>query len=365
MAFSVENIFEKAATSIREGRLVEAEGQFKRVLEYQPKHVAALNLLAVLLTHLKRYSEAEHYVKSAIEVNSSSDVTFYNYGIILRALERPLEALEYFGKALAINAFVPETWNNCGTVLNDLSRHDDAIVRFDRAIEIKPDYAEAFYNKGKSLVKLGRLEAASSAFDRALALKPDMAETWAARGYLFSKLKRHGEARAAYLRAHALNPNMLEAVNPQVCWLLSEGKIAEALNLARRALADRETLQTKSLVVLCLRCSNVHLGVGDPRAVLARAISEPWARPLELAAACADFLVLNEEIRDSMARAAKAWPQLPPVEELASSSKLAKFADDRLLLSGIGIHAGLWPLAGAVYDWASFRASFGIKVRCE
>jgi 2-polyprenyl-3-methyl-5-hydroxy-6-metoxy-1,4-benzoquinol methylase len=186
---------------------------------------------------------------------------------------------------------------------------------------------------GKSLVKLGRLEAASSAFDRALALKPDMAECWVARGYLFSKLKRYGEARAAYLRAHALNPNMVEDLNPQVFWLLSEGKIGEALKLARRALADRETFQTKSLVALCLRCSNLHLGVDDPRALLVRAISEPWARPAELASACASFLVLNDEIRDSMERAAKAWPQLLPVEELASPSKLTKFAEDRLLLA--------------------------------
>jgi Tfp pilus assembly protein PilF/SAM-dependent methyltransferase len=333
MAFSVEDIFVKAVASIRDGRLAEAERQFKRVLQHQPKHVAALNLLAVLLTRLKRYPEAEHYVKSAIEVNSSSDATFYNYGIILRALDRPLEALEHFDKALAINASVPETWNNCGIVLNDLSRYDDAVIRFDRAIEIKPDYAEAFYNKGKSLLKLDQLEAASSAFDRALALKPNMAEGWVARGVLFSKLKRHGEARAAYLRAHALNPDMVESANPRVCWLLSDGKIGEALKLARRALADRETFETKSLVAFCFRWSSLHLGGDDPRDLLVRAMSEPWVQPAELAPACANFLVLNNEIRDSMERAAKAWPQLLPVEELASPSKLAKFAEDRLLIA--------------------------------
>lgn len=144
-----------------------------------------------------------------------------------------------------------------------------------------------------------------------------MAEVWAARGYLFSTLKRHGEARAAHLRAG----------------LLSDGRIGEAFNLARRALADGETFQTKSLVAFCLRWSNLHLGVDDPRDLLVRALSEPWAGPGDLAAAGANFLVLNDEIRDSMERAAKAWPQLPRVEEFASPSKLAMFAEDRLLLA--------------------------------
>jgi tetratricopeptide (TPR) repeat protein/2-polyprenyl-3-methyl-5-hydroxy-6-metoxy-1,4-benzoquinol methylase len=330
---SVEQTFARAVTAVRDGKLAEAERQFKRVLRDQPKHVAALNLLAVVLTQLKRYPEAERYIKSAIAINASSDVTFYNYGLILRAMDRPLEALECFGRALAINASVPETWNNSGIVLNGLGRYDDALIKFDRAIAIKPDYVEAFYNKGKSLFKLGRLDAASGALDRALALRPDLAEGWLALGDLLAKLERQGEARAAYLRAHALNPDMLEAAGQRVFWLMSEGNVGEALKLARRALAERETFETKSLVAFCLRSSNLHVGADDPRDLLVRAISEPWIRPKELASACASFLVLNDEIRDCMERAAKVWPQLLPVEDLANPSRLAKLANDRLLLA--------------------------------
>ncbi|HEY6859607.1 MAG TPA: tetratricopeptide repeat protein, partial [Pseudolabrys sp.] len=48
------NNFKQAIALFQAGNLNDAERCFKQVLRHQPKHVAALNLLSVLLTHLKR-----------------------------------------------------------------------------------------------------------------------------------------------------------------------------------------------------------------------------------------------------------------------------------------------------------------------
>jgi Tfp pilus assembly protein PilF len=93
MALSVEELFGRAIASFRAGRLEDAERCFTEVLQHDPKHVAALNLLGVLLTHLRRYPEAEPIFRSALAANSNSDTTFYNFGIVLKALKRPDEAL--------------------------------------------------------------------------------------------------------------------------------------------------------------------------------------------------------------------------------------------------------------------------------
>ena len=206
-----DNNFKKAIASFQAGKLYDAERCFKEVLRHQPKHVAVLNLLSVLLTHLKRYTEAEAYIKAALELNSNSDTTFYNYGLILKALKRPNEALERFSQALSINATVAETWNNRGTVLNDLKRYDDAVVDFNKAIVLQPNYSEAFCNKGKSLSELKRFDEAFAAYDKALALKPDLAEAWLGRGNVFANLKRSDDALAAYDKALALEPDLAEA----------------------------------------------------------------------------------------------------------------------------------------------------------
>ena len=211
MAASSDGNFRQAIASFQAGRLNDAERQFKEVLRDQPKHVAALNLLSVLLMHLGRYTEAELYIKAALELNSNSDATLYNYGIILKSLKRPIEALDRFSQALSINATVPETWNNRGTVLNDLERYDDAVVDFNKAIGLQPNYSEAYCNKGKSLAELERYDEAFIVYDRALAIKPDLAEAWLGCGNVCFYLKRYDEAFAAYDKALALKPDLENA----------------------------------------------------------------------------------------------------------------------------------------------------------
>jgi predicted O-linked N-acetylglucosamine transferase (SPINDLY family) len=206
-----DDSLKQAIASFQTGRLSDAERHFKEVLRHEPKHVAALNLLSVLLTHLGRCAEAEPYIKLALKLNSNSDATFYNYGLILKALNRPNEALERFSQALSINATVAETWNNRGTILNEIERYDDAIANFDKAISLQPNFSGAFCNKGKSLGKLKRYDEAFAAFDKALALKPDLAEAWVGRGNVFNELKRYDEAFAAFDKALALKPDLAEA----------------------------------------------------------------------------------------------------------------------------------------------------------
>ncbi len=203
---SSDHDLSQAIASFRSGKLSDAEQCFKEVLRHQPKNIAALNLLSVLLSHQKRYIEAEVYIKAALEVNLSSDATFYNFGLILKALKRRNEALERFSQALSINATVAETWNNRGTVLNDLKRYDDAVVDFNKAIELQPNYSEALCNKGKSLTELKRYDEALAAYDKALSLKPDLAEAWIGRGNVFNRLNRHEEAAIAYAEVLKIDP---------------------------------------------------------------------------------------------------------------------------------------------------------------
>jgi tetratricopeptide (TPR) repeat protein/SAM-dependent methyltransferase len=317
-------------TSFQEGRLNDAEQQFKQVLRDQPKHLGALNVLSVLLAHLERYAEAERYIKIAVEINSSSAVTFYNYGLILNALKRPTEALERFNEALAIDATEAGTWNSCGVVLNDLELYDDAVAKFNRAIALRPNYPEAFSNKGKALVLLKREEEAFAAYEKALALKPDLAEAWFGRGNIVLRRRQYEDAGAAYRRALTYKPDLSQARTALAYLLLSEGNIAEALDLARRSFAGSETTQTKLLLASCLSSPLVQPGMGDLRDLLKRALMVPWGRPSGFAHACARFLMLNEAIRDSVGRAEKAWPSLLPTDELAGSSSLAAIAEDSL-----------------------------------
>ena len=205
---SAADLFRRAFSAFQQGRLEEAERAFRQLLRKEPRHLAALNLLAMVLTALRRYAEAERCLRSALSIDATSDATFYNYGIVLKALGRPQEAAERFSQAIALNSGNTESWNNRGTVFNEMGDADAALADFDRAIALNPKYPAAIFNKSKSLTKLRRYDEALAACDLALALKPDMAEAWFGRGFVLHQLRRHEEAVASYARASQIDPEM-------------------------------------------------------------------------------------------------------------------------------------------------------------
>jgi protein O-GlcNAc transferase len=211
MDASGDDIFKQAMGSFQAGRLDDAERQFETLLGLQPNHVAALNILGVLLASRHKYAEAERRLRAALRFSSNSDATLCNYGIVLKGLGRSAEALDYFSKALAINPAVAETWNNCGTTRNDLKQYEAAIADFDRAIALRPGDPAAYLNKAISSERLNRHTEAVAAYDKAVTLAPNLAEAWLGRGHVLAKLRRHDEASAAYDRVLALQPNNVEA----------------------------------------------------------------------------------------------------------------------------------------------------------
>jgi protein O-GlcNAc transferase len=203
--------FQSALAALQARKLGDALGLFDAVLRAEPKHAGALNLMGVVLTQLGRFSEAETYLRRAVQYHPPSDATLYNYAVVLKLLNRPAEALQRFSEAVKLNPSAAETWNYRGATSHDLNHFEEAIADFDKAIALNSRYADAFTNKGKSLLELNRGKEALAAFERALALNSGLAEAWFGRGHALGGLGVYEEALSAYDRALALNPNLAEA----------------------------------------------------------------------------------------------------------------------------------------------------------
>jgi protein O-GlcNAc transferase len=225
-----EQIFKDALAALSQHKTSEAERLFQKLIKIQPEHVAALNLLTVILMSMERFAEAEEFIERAVKLNENSEISFYNYGIILKRLGKATQAKLQFDKALHLNSKVYETWNNRGTVFNELMQFDQAVSDFDKAISLNPNHSYAFCNKGKSLIGLKRFEEASAAYGKALELKPDFAEAWLGRGNVSAEFKRYDDALAAYDKALELKPDFAEV------WL-GRGRVFATLKRHDDALA--------------------------------------------------------------------------------------------------------------------------------
>lgn len=211
MAISDDIVFQQGMAALQAGNPKEAERSFRKVLRHQPRHFAALNLLAIALMQTGRFADAEPFLKTALTMDATNDATLSNYGYILKMLSRPAEALDRFSQALAINPANSLTWNNRGTVLYDLARYEEAIASFDKATSLDRTCVDAFCSKGNSLCQLNRYDEALAVYKMALSAEPRLADAWLGLGNVFYFFKRYDEAFDAYGKALAHNPDLAEA----------------------------------------------------------------------------------------------------------------------------------------------------------
>ena len=126
----------------------------------------------------------------------------------------------------------------------------------------------------------------------ALALKPELAEAHNNLGIVLLAWGDVVEACRQFQEALARKPDFIEPYNNLARAFLSMGQPDDALRALRRALEITETQETRSLFVQCVRGFPVPPDADDFRALMIRAMSEPWGRGNDLAPVAAAACVM-------------------------------------------------------------------------
>lgn len=238
--------FAAATRHHQAGQLADAERLYAQVLVAEPGHLHAL-VLSGALAHMGGRNE---------------------------------QAVDLFGRALAINE-QPDFHYNIGLAKWALGRRAEATTHWTRAVALNPNFAQAHLNLGNALREDGRLDEALSHLRQALQLQPSPF----AHNNLGLALAARSDPQAAmhYRRAIEMHPQFIEPYLNLAFEYTRTDKIAEALDLVRRALAIDETDDGKRLFV---RLAASLDAVGDDpslRALLVRAATERWERAADLA----------------------------------------------------------------------------------
>lgn len=161
----------------RQGRLSEAEAEYRAVLSRFPVARKARHQLALTLDDLGRHAEAETEARRSLA-------------------EEPREA---------------EGWSLLGFVLTNQGRLLEAEQAYRRALELTPNYGTAHHNLGSLLVQMERAEEALATLERAQALGVPKFELHFTRARALMLLYRPEEAEQEYVRAVAERPRHADA----------------------------------------------------------------------------------------------------------------------------------------------------------
>ena len=252
--FDVLHLF--GILKLQQGNLPEAVPLISKAVEVNPSALDARSNLIAALFGLGRHADALAQCDGALAVRPADPGMLYNRGIALMQLGRFDEALQSFDKVLAAKADHVNALFNRGGALAGLRRYEEAIADFDRLLGFAPRHADALTNRGTLLAQLGRDADALASFDRALVIAPDHVNALTNRGIALKKLLRHNEALATLDRALTIDPNHVGAQVNRGNVLLELHRLDDALASFERALAlssaDANALTNRAFVLHAL-----------------------------------------------------------------------------------------------------------------
>jgi tetratricopeptide (TPR) repeat protein/SAM-dependent methyltransferase len=363
MTSATVDLLQEAARLYRQGALVEAANLYRQVLQNEPDHAQAHYHLAVISCQQGRFREGLDLARHSLASDPGQPRAHNLVGMALSRLGRQEEALMSFDNAIVDAPDFADAHGNRANALMELGRVAEAVTSFEHAVALQPDSVGDLLNLGTALHRLGRHEDAISSYDRVLALHPNVPEAHFNRANVLARLERYQEALASYDRALAINRRYVDALNGRshvllqlgkiegalvnfeemfavapdhpgaldqmVSALIARGETARALAVVMRALAAKDTSEAKALFVRCVRNGRFGSDAGGVRAVMLRALSEPWDRPTDIALPAVSLVKLNPAIKHCCVRAANVWPTRLTIEDL--SGRLTAIADDELL----------------------------------
>lgn len=233
---SVREDFQAAFRNHQAGCLEQAEQLYRRVLNAAPNHVEALHLLGVCAHQLGRQSEAEAFIKHAIQLDGTVAAYYANLAAVLRSVGRYEEAMFACQKAVELAPHSADSQIGLGSALIDVGRSDEACACFERAIRLNPSSAEAHHYLGRAMISNPqRLPEAMQAWQRALSLGPK-ATIYNDLGFALARAGQLPESLEAFENALRLDPNHAGVLNNLSTTLKALGRLDESVAACEKAL---------------------------------------------------------------------------------------------------------------------------------
>ena len=141
--------------------------QYRALLAIDPRHVAALNNLAVSLRHLGELEGAADVLQRATAADPTYDRAFTNLGVVRQLQERSDAAIQAHLRALAINGRNWESAFNLGLLFWEADDLERASQFFLKVVSARSD-APAYYYLGLIAERRGRPNEAVNRYRQSL-----------------------------------------------------------------------------------------------------------------------------------------------------------------------------------------------------
>ncbi len=244
-----------------------------------------------------RLAEAIARYASALALEPDNVEAHNNQGAAFQSAGDLASAVASFRRALALGAASPYLHFNLGSALQAQGALEDAIAQYGASLALQPEFVDAHFNRANAFKDLGRWPEAIRGYTAVVTLRPDAAQAHNNLGWVLQAAGRMDDAIACYRLALSLAPAMAVAHHNLGTALEASGQVDEALPHFQHAIALQDAAPFKASFARAIRSAAFTRADQGTRALVARAISEPWARPVDLAPAAIRLLKQGGDAR--------------------------------------------------------------------
>lgn len=218
------------------GRAGEAEGEFYKAADMEPKNPRPHRWLGLLFTLSAKYPKAEDELSRALALNAEDWQARMTLGYLQYKTTRFADAAANWEQVSKLTPGNFKVLRNLGAAYHMADRDDDAASALQRSLEIKPD-ANTFGNLGTLRFFQGRYGEAVPAFKKAADLAANQYLVWGNLGDAYrwapGQASKAGPAYDNAIRlareALALNPNDVDLKSSLALYLVKSGDRQAAL----------------------------------------------------------------------------------------------------------------------------------------
>ena len=164
------------AALAEQGRFEEAVGEYRKVLDKEPRHPGARNNMAIALYRSGQLAQARGILSSLVDEQPKNVDAHTNLAAIAVDTRQWETAELHARRVLELDDRAREAWNNLGIAREEQGDLGEARQAYERALALSPDYWPARVNLGILLRKQGAEDQAIQALKQVLQAVPQAAE---------------------------------------------------------------------------------------------------------------------------------------------------------------------------------------------
>lgn len=178
-----------------------------RALQQNPTYDKAYFLKGIAYKEMGDTQKAISSFEQAIQIQPQNAQAYFQIGLLLMA-NRNHRAEHYLKTAIQLDSSDPHIWYALGMWFQENKQYDEAIKTYKHIVNsIEPQYAQAFYALGYVYFQLDSLQKALKYFQIATKVDPQYAKAYYMMGLCYEMLADTQQALRAYRQALNLDPN--------------------------------------------------------------------------------------------------------------------------------------------------------------